>query len=219
MAAGGRSQEALAELCQTYWHPIYAYVRRRVPDVNEAQDLTQEFFYRLLKKEAIAKAQPNRGRFRAFLLTALKNFLANEWNKATAEKRGGGRVKLPLDFASADSLIQFEPFHELTPEKVYERRWVLTLVNEVLDRLRTEFAQAGKQHQFEQLKGALTGELTADDYARAGETLGITPAAAKQAAYRMRKRYREMFRQEVQRTTADEEDVEDEMRRLLHNLA
>jgi RNA polymerase sigma-70 factor (ECF subfamily) len=219
LAAGGRSQEALAELCQTYWYPIYAYVRRRVPDVNEAQDLTQEFFCRLLEKEAIAKAQPHRGRFRAFLLTALKNFLANEWNKVRARKRGGGKSGLSLDFGTAESLIQIEPFHEFTPEKVFERRWVLTLVNEVLDRLRTEFAQAGKQHHFEQLKGALTGEFAADDYARAGETLGITPAAAKQAAYRMRKRYREMFRQEVVRTTTGEEDIEDEMRRLLHNLA
>jgi RNA polymerase sigma-70 factor (ECF subfamily) len=219
LAAGGRSQEALAELCQTYWYPIYAYVRRRVPDVNEAQDLTQGFFCRLLEKEAIAKAQPHRGRFRAFLLTALKNFLANEWNKARTEKRGGGKTKLSLDFGSAESLIQIEPFHELTPEKLFERRWVVALVNEVLNRLQAEFAGAGKLHHFEQLKGALTGELTADDYERAGETLGITTAAAKQAAYRMRKRYREMFRQEVARTTAGEEDVEDEMRRLLRNLA
>jgi len=219
LAAGGRSQEALAELCQAYWYPIYAYVRRRVPDVNEAQDLTQEFFCRLLEKEAIARAQPHRGRFRAFLLTALKNFLANEWNKARAQKRGGGKTGLSLDFGSAESLIQIEPFHELTPEKLFERRWVVALVNEVLNRLQAEFAGAGKLHHFEQLKGALTGELAADDYVRAGETLGITPAAAKQAAYRMRKRYREMFRQEVARTTAAEEDVEDEMRRLLRNLA
>jgi RNA polymerase sigma-70 factor (ECF subfamily) len=124
-----------------------------------------------------------------------------------------------LDFGSAESLIQIEPFHELTPEKLFERRWVVALVNEVLNRLQAEFAGAGKLHHFEQLKGALTGELTADDYERAGETLGITTAAAKQAAYRMRKRYREMFRQEVARTTAGEEDVEDEMRRLLRNLA
>jgi RNA polymerase sigma-70 factor (ECF subfamily) len=219
LAAGGRSQEALAELCQAYWYPIYAYVRRRVPDVNEAQDLTQEFFCRLLEKEAIARAQPHRGRFRAFLLTALKNFLANEWNKARAQKRGGGKTRLSFDFDSAESLIQIEPFHELTPEKLFERRWVVALVNEVLNRLQAEFAEAGKLHHFEQLKGALTGELAADEYERAGETLGITPAAAKQAAYRMRKRYREMFRREVARTTAAEEDIEDEMRRLLRNLA
>ena len=145
--------------------------------------------------------------------------MANEWNKARTEKRGGGKTRLSLDFGSAESLIQIEPFHELTPEKLFERRWVVALVNEVLNRLQAEFAGAGKLHHFEQLKGALTGELTADDYERAGETLGITTAAAKQAAYRMRKRYREMFRQEVARTTAGEEDVEDEMRRLLRNLA
>jgi RNA polymerase sigma-70 factor (ECF subfamily) len=219
LAAGGRSQEALAELCQTYWYPIYAYVRRRVPDVNEAQDLTQEFFCRLLEKDGIAKAQPHRGRFRAFLLTSLKNFLANEWNKARAQKRGGAKTRLSLDFGSAESLIQIEPFHELTPEKLFERRWVVALVNEVLNQLQTELANGGKQHHFEHLKGALMGELTADDYQLAGEKLGITPAAAKQAAYRMRKRYREMFRQEVARTTAAEEDIEDEMRRLLRSLA
>ena len=215
----GDAQQALTQLCETYWRPLYVYVRRRVECVHEAQDLTQAFFCHLLEKDSIAKARPDLGRFRAFLLAALKNFLVNEWDKARAEKRGGGRVKLSLDFGSAESLIQIEPCHELTPEKLFERRWVLTLVNEVLDRLRTEFAQAGKQHHFEQLKGALTGELTAEEYARAGEALGITPAAAKQAAYRIRKRYRTIFRQEVARTTAGEEDVDDEMRRLLDNLA
>ena len=176
------AQQALTQLCETYWYPLYAYVRRRVETIDEAQDLTQAFFCHILEKDAIAKAQPDRGRFRAFLLAALKNFSANEWNRARAEKRGGGRAKLSLDFGSAESLIQIEPFHELTPEKIFERRWVLTLVNEVLARLRTDFVQAGKQHHFEQLKGALTGELAADDYARAGEMLGITPAAARQAA-------------------------------------
>ena len=213
------AQQALTELCETYWYPLYAYVRRRVESVHEAQDLTQAFFCHLLEKETIAKARPDRGRFRAFLLTALKNFLANEWDKARAEKRGGGRTKLSLDFDSAESRFQLEPFHELTPEKLFQRQWVFTLLNRVLDSLQTELAQAGKQDHFKQLKGALTGEATADDYARAAEMLGITPAAAKQAAYRMRKRYREMFRREVARTTAREEEISDEMPRLLRTLA
>jgi len=212
------AHQALAQLCETYWYPLYAYVRSRVRDAHEAKDLTQAFFCHFLEKDAIAKAQPDRGRFRTFLLTALRNFLANEWSKTRAEKRGGGTAMLSLDFGSAESRFQVEPFHELTPERLFERRWVLTLLNGVLENLQSEFALAGKQHYFEQLKGALTGEFTADDYTRAGETLGITPAAAKQAAYRMRKRYREMFRQEVARTTANEEEIADEMQRLLQSL-
>jgi RNA polymerase sigma-70 factor (ECF subfamily) len=213
------AQQALSQLCETYWYPLYAYVRRRVESVHEAQDLTQAFFSHLIEKDAIAKAQPDRGRFRAFLLTALKNFLANEWGKARAEKRGGGKAELSLDFGSAESRFQIEPFHELTPEKLFERRWALTLLNQVLENLRSELAQAGKRHHFEQLKVALTGEATADDYTRAAAALGITPAAAKQAGYRMRKRYRELLRQEIAQTIAHEEDVDDEMRRLLDNLA
>jgi RNA polymerase sigma-70 factor (ECF subfamily) len=215
------AQQALTHLCETYWYPLYSYVRRRVNSVHEAQDLTQAFFFHLLEKDAIAKAQPDRGRFRAFLLTALKNFLANEWGKARAEKRGGGKAKLSLDFGSAESRLQIEPSHELTPEKLYERRWVLTMLDHVLESLRTELAEAaeaGKQHDFEQLKGVLTGEATADDYAEAAEALEITTAAAKQAAYRLRKRYRELFRQEIARTLAPGEDVDDELRRLLRNL-
>ncbi len=214
----GDARQALAELCEAYWYPLYAYVRRRVDDVHEAQDLTQAFFCHLLEKDTIAKARPDRGRFRAFLLTALRNFLANQWDKARAEKRGGKRARLSLDFDSAESRFQIEPFHELTPEKLYQRQWVFTLLNRVLDGLQTELAEAGKQGHFEQLKGALTAEATADDYARAAAALDITPAAAKQAAYRMRKRYREMFRREVARTTAGEEEIGDEMRRLLRTL-
>ena len=126
------AQQALAELCQTYWYPLYAYVRRRVPNVHDAQDLTQAFFSHLLEKGTIARADRTRGRFRAFLLTALKHFLLNEWEKARAEKRGGGRPTLSLDFDSGESRYQIEPADEVTPETVYERRWVLTLLDLVL---------------------------------------------------------------------------------------
>jgi RNA polymerase sigma-70 factor (ECF subfamily) len=213
------SRTALTQLCENYWYPLYAYVRRRVDDVHAAQDLTQAFFSDLLEKRAISKADRDRGRFRAFLLTALKNFLSNQQQKARAEKRGGGRAELSLDFDAGESRYQVEPSHELTADKLYERRWVLTLLDQVLERLRHELVEAGKASDFEQFKGALTGELAADDYERAAAALEITPAAAKQAAYRMRKRYRQLFRQEVARTVAEEADVDDEIGRLLETLA
>lgn len=213
------SRDALAQLCETYWYPLYAYVRRRVHDVHEAQDLTQTFFSFLLEKQTIARADPGRGRFRAFLLTALKNFLANEWDKTRAVKRGGGKAELSLNFDSGESRYQIEPVHELTAEKLYERRWVLTILDQVLECLRYELTQAGKPQYFEQFKGALTGEATADDYTQVAAALGITPAAAKQAAYRLRKRYRELFRAEVARTVEHEEDVDQEIGRLLSVLS
>lgn len=223
LAAGAQnddgSHEALTELCESYWYPLYAYVRRRVSDVHEAQDLTQSFFTHLMEKDALAHVQPHRGRFRSFLLTALKHFLANEWRNGRTQKRGGGNTVLSLDFDSAESRFQAEPSHEVTPEKLFERRWVLTLLDQVLERLRLELTDAGREVEFEQLKIGLTGEASAADYEQAGDALGISADAAKQAAYRLRKRYRELFRQEVARTVADGQDVNDELRRLLDNLS
>jgi len=212
------SRDALAQLCEAYWYPLYAYVRRRVHDVHEAQDLTQAFFSRLLEKQTIARADPERGRFRTFLLAALQNFLHNEWEKTRAAKRGGGKLELSLDFDSGESRYQIEPAHEMTAERLYERQWVLTILDEVLERLRNELVQDGKPQYFDQFKGALTGEATADDYDKAAVALGITPAAAKHAAYRLRKRYRELFRAEVARTVECEEDVDPEIERLLSIL-
>lgn len=218
-AVSQESKRALESLCESYWIPVYAYVRRTVASVEGAQDLTQGFFAYLLEKDAVAKADPKRGRFRAFLLTALKNFLANERHKARAEKRGGGKAALSLDFDSGESRCQLEPSHELTPERLYERRWVLTLLDQVLYGLRIELAEAGKEPHFEKLKAALTGEMASADYEQAAEALGITAAAAKQAAYRLRKRYRELFRLEVARTVADDSEVDDEIGRLLETLS
>jgi RNA polymerase sigma factor (sigma-70 family) len=212
------SRDALAQLCEAYWYPLYAYVRRRVDNVHEAQDLTQAFFSKLLEKQMIASADRDRGRFRTFLLTALKNFLTNEWNKTLAAKRGGGKVELSLDFDSGESRYRIEPSHDLTPERLYERRWLLTLLDQVLECLRVELTEAGKPRYFEQFKVTLTDEATSDDYDRAAVALGITPAAAKQAAYRLRKRYRELFRAEVARTVDREEDVDQEIGLLLDGL-
>lgn len=216
---GQTSRTALAQLCASYWYPLYAYVRRQESDVHRAQDLTQEFFSHLLELRAITKADRNRGRFRAFLLAALKNFLVNQRQRAHAEKRGGGKAELSLDFDSGESQFQIEPFHAVTAEKLYERRWVLTLLDQVLQRLRAELIEEGKADDFEQFKESLTGEATADDYERAAAALDMTPAAAKQAAYRMRRRYRQLFREEVARTLADPAELDDEIGRLLANLA
>src|SRR5271155_2907054 len=149
LAAGQRSSPqssaALATLCENYWYPLYAYVRRRGHDSDEAQDLTQAFFTRLLEKNDLAAADPERGRFRSFLLASLKHFLANEWDRARAEKRGGGRSVLSIDFGTAEERYRAEPSHELTPEKIFERRWALTVLDHALKRLRTEFAGGGRE--------------------------------------------------------------------------
>lgn len=223
LAAGGRqdqdAQTALARLCESYWYPLYAYVRRQVDNVDEAQDLTQSFFAHLLEKGTVARADRSRGRFRAFLLTAMKNFLTNQWRKEGAKKRGGLRPKLSLDFDVGESKFKYEPAHELTAEKHFERRWVTTLLDLVLERLRNELTVAGKADHFEQLKNSLVGNSDAIDYQQVATALGMTPAAAKQAAYRLRKRYRQLFREEVARTVEDETKVDEEIGQLLATLA
>lgn len=198
--AGHEGRIALAQLCETYWYPLYAYVRRRVENVHDAQDLIQAFFSHLLERRAIARADRNRGRFRSFLVTSLKNFLANEWDKARAEKRGGVKAELSLDFDSGESRYQFEPSHELTPEKLYERRWVLTLLNLVMGRLQGEYEASGRAGQFERLKGTLTGDRGRPRYAALAAEPGMSEEAARQAASRLPKRYRELLREEVART-------------------
>lgn len=212
------SRGALESLCQAYWFPVYSYVRRHV-QLDDAQDLTQGFFTHLLDTQAIGKAHPERGRFRAFLLTTLKNFLANEWHKVQAEKRGGGNAPLRLDFETGESRYQIEPVHDVTPEKLFERKWVLALIDQVLESLRLELAAEGRPAHFEHLKPGIVGEMAAEAYEQAAAALDISAAAAKQAAYRLRKRYRELFRQEVARTVAEDAEIDDEIGRLLEILA
>jgi DNA-directed RNA polymerase specialized sigma24 family protein len=212
------SQRALESLCSSYWEPLYAYVRRRVPDVSEAQDLTQAFFVELLEKNYVGSATPQRGRFRAFLLTAFKHFLSRQWEKARAQKRGGGRAKLPLDFSTADSKYSFEPSGGLTAERLYERTWSITLLAQVMERLREEFVQAGKSDQFDELKEFLIGDHSGRTYANAAEQLQTTEAAAKMAVSRMRKRYRELLREEIAHTVDREDEIEDEIRSLFESL-
>ena len=222
LAAGRRedsvSQQALAELCQAYWYPIYAYVRRRVSDVHEAQDLTQDFFARLLEKQSIAAADPSRGRFRAFLLTACKRFLVNEWHKARAAKRGGGHVPLSLDFESGESKYVVEAVDTLTAERLYERQWAIALLARVMERLREEFAQKGKLLHFEQLKQFISGSKRTESYVAAAGALAITEGAVKVAAHRLRARYRDLLRSEIAQTVQEPHEVDDEIRSLFDVL-
>lgn len=212
------ARTALETLCGRYWFPLYAFARRRVPDISDAQDLTQEFFLRLLEKNSLAAAAPDRGRFRSFLLSSLKNFLANEWDRANAQKRGGGRERLSLDWESGESRLSLEPAHSDTPEREFERQWALTLLDVVVRRLQGEFSTSDKLRQFEWLKETLTGNRAAMDYSTIAAELQMSEEAARQAAHRLRKRYRELLREEVAATVESDNEVEDEIGRLLAAL-
>ncbi len=212
------SQQALAELCQAYWHPIYAYVRRRISNVHEAQDLTQEFFARLLENQTIATADPNRGRFRAFLLTACKRFLINEWHKERATKRGGGQKPLSLDFESEESKYVIELVDTLTAERLYERQWAITLLARVVERLKQEFTLKDQSQHFEQMKQFISGSKSTEAYVAAADALGISEGAVKVAAHRLRARYRELLRNEIAQTLQGPQEVDDEIRSLFEVL-
>jgi RNA polymerase sigma-70 factor (ECF subfamily) len=219
VAAAGQGQspeskEALATLCRLYWYPLYAYARRRLPTVEDAQDLTQAFFVQLLEKAFLQDADPQRGRFRSFLLTAFKNFLCKERDKANAKKRGGGQHLVPLDFQAGERSYHLEPADHVTPEAIYERRWALTLLEKALTRLRDEFTDAGKGRLFEGLKESLTGEAPSRRYAQVAEDLGISEPAVKVAVYRLRRRYQELLRAEIAQTVDRPEDVDEELRDL-----
>jgi RNA polymerase sigma-70 factor (ECF subfamily) len=214
-----RARDALARLCQTYWYPLYAYVRRLGNSPPDAQDLTQEFFARLLEKNYLAGADESRGRFRSFLLAALKHFLANEWDKARAQKRGGGQIPISIDLGTAETSCGFEPVDNLTAEKIYERRWALTLLEQVLRRLREEHVRDGKEKLFEQLKATLTEASRTVAYAEIARRLDTTEGAVKVAVHRLRQRYREVLRAEIADTVASPGEVEDELRNLFAALS
>ena len=222
LAAGHRSspdsQRALESLCEAYWYPLYAYVRRRVADIHEAQDLTQAFFTDLLAKNYVGKATSERGRFRAFLLTALKHFLSKEWERGKAQKRGGGKLPISLDFELANSRCLIEPAIELTADQLYDREWAVTLLGQVMQQLEDEFVRSGKKRQFHELKAFLIGEHSGATYSDVAFKLGITEAAAKMAAHRMRRRYRALLREEIAQTVAHPDEVEDEIRKLFVTL-
>jgi RNA polymerase sigma-70 factor (ECF subfamily) len=212
------AEAALTALCQSYWFPLYAFIRRQGHTADEAQDLTQEFFARLLEKDFLEAVDRDKGRFRSFLLAACKHFLANERDRARAQKRGGGRQPLPLDLRDAEARFSHEPAHTLTAEKLFDRRWALTLLDEVLARLRQEYAGKDKAELFEALRPYLVGDREKIPYARAAGQLGLTDGAVKVAVHRLRQRYRERLREEIARTVGDPEQVDDEIRELFTAL-
>jgi RNA polymerase sigma-70 factor (ECF subfamily) len=212
-----KAQAALANLCQTYWYPLYAFVRRQGCSPQDAEDLTQEFFARLMAKRSLRAVDRVKGRFRSFLLAALKHFLANEWARAKCLKRGGGQTLIPLDALSAETRFGREPADHCTPEASYERSWALALLDRVLARLAGEQERAARQAQFAQLQGCLTGALP--PYVELAAKLGTTEGAVKVAVHRLRQRYRELLREEIALTVASPAEIEDEIRRLFRALA
>jgi len=211
-----KAEEALAWLCRAYWYPLYAYVRRQGHSIEDAQDSTQEFFARLLERKSLRHADRNRGRFRTFLLTSFKHFLINEWNKANREKRGGGCQVISLNAEETETRFRAEP---ASPDKAFERRWALVLLERVLDQLQGEFATVERSQLFEELKASLTGDGSECSYAEIGLRLGMSEGNLKVTVHRLRRRYRELLREEIARTVEDPEAVDEEMRDLFAALS
>jgi RNA polymerase sigma factor (sigma-70 family) len=214
-----RAAESLENLCSLYWRPLYAFIRRQGESPHDAQDLTQEFFLRLLKKDYLNAVDQGKGRFRSFLLAALKHFLSNERDRARAQKRGGGQSPLSLDFPGEETHLSFQPADNLTPEILYEQRWATTLLEQALARLRQDYAGQGKEPLFEQLKITLTGERGSVAYSTLGASLGLSEAAIKMAVHRLRQRYRECVRAEIAQTVATTNEIEDELRHVMSVFA
>jgi RNA polymerase sigma factor (sigma-70 family) len=214
-----RADAALEKLCRTYWYPLYAYVRRRGQSAVDAQDLTQAFFARLLERNWVGDADRSRGRFRTFLLTAMSRFLAGEWDKVRAQKRGGGHAHVPLQLDTAEIRYGLEPVDDHTPEQSYERRWALTLLETVLRRLKEEYDHEGRGELFAQLTPSLTGGRESQPYAELAGQLKMNEGAVKVAVHRLRKRYRQLLRSEITQTMTETEDVDEELRHLFGVLA
>ena len=213
------SQHALDELCQTYWFPLYAYVRRRGYAKADAEDLVQAFFARLLEKNFFANADSEKGKFRAFLLASLKHFLANEWDKSQAQKRGGGAAHLSLDWQTADTKFQVAATNEPSPDKAFDREWALALLAKVIERLRKECEADGKIKLFDQLKMCLTAGKADSAQVEVAKVLEMEEGAVRVAIHRLRKRYRVLLRDEIAQTLTDESQVDAEMQALFGAFA
>lgn len=218
--AGGSSQanEALEKLCGGYWYPLYAYVRRKGHNPHDAQDLTQEFFARLLKGNFLATIEQRKGRFRTFLLASLEHFLAKEWARVNSQKRGRGAVLVSLDNRDAEGRYAQEPADPTSPQKLYERRWAMTLLDRALDRLKQECLSADQGELFERAKNLLSGDQEETSYAEMGKALGLTEGAFKVAVHRLRQRYGKLLRLEIAETVSLPDEVEEEIRFLFSAL-
>ncbi|MEW6304816.1 MAG: sigma-70 family RNA polymerase sigma factor [Verrucomicrobiota bacterium] len=213
-----KSAEALEKLCASYWYPLYAFARMRGYPPHDAQDHTQEFFAHLLERNSLHRADPQKGRFRSFLLASFKHFLANEWDRAHAQKRGGHVAFISLDAQSAEARFALEPISDLTPETLYHQRWALTVLDRAFNALRIECAHNGKSALFEELKPFLSSEANAGDYTSAAAHLNMSPNAIGVAVHRLRQRYRELVRAEIAQTVTTPADLDSEMNHLFAAL-
>jgi RNA polymerase sigma factor (sigma-70 family) len=212
-------QAALEKLCRAYWYPLYAYVRRSGHDEEAAKDQTQAFFARLLEKNYVRQADRQRGRFRSFLLSALKHFLADEWDKATSLKRGGGQTLLSLDDEAAEDRYRLEPADETSPDKLFDRRWALATLEQAADRLRAEYRETGRGELFDQVQGFLAGTEEGSGYAAAAARMGMSENTLKSYVHRLRARNRELLREVIADTVASPAQINEELRDLFAALA
>lgn len=217
--ASPRAEEALARLCYLYWYPLYAFIRRQGYSADEAQDLTQGFFARFLEKGYLRDVHREKGRFRSFLLVACKHFVAKERDCARALKRGGGQELVPIDREAAEGRYRREPSHDLTPDRLYQRQWALTLLDQVRLRLRAELVASGRADRFDRLKVFLTGDEGSEAYAAAGRDLGLSEGAVKVAVHRLRRRYRKLLRESIAETVNGPAEVDGEIRQLMEALS
>jgi DNA-directed RNA polymerase specialized sigma24 family protein len=218
-AESPQAAEALEKLCRTYWYPLYAYVRRRGFGHDDAQDLTQGFLLQLLAHKSFGRVDRSKGRFRSFLLGGLNHFLADQRDRANAQKRGGGHSILSLDAQAAEQRYRLEPVDERSPDRLFERAWAMALLDSVLASLEEEFRDAGKVELFERLREFLVAGMEPPTYAEAGAETGMTSEAVRKAVHRLRHRYYGLFREEIARTVADASEVEEEMRYLCDVIA
>ena len=205
---------ALERLCHNYWYPLYAYIRRKGYDPHKAQDLNQEFFYRLLKENYLGAVDRRRGKFRSFLLAALNHFLSNQRDHERAAKRGGGQTLVSLDDTEAEDRFKLEPASDLSPEKIFERNWFLTLFDQALQHLREEQSNAGREQLFDALKSFIVDDASSGEYNVVAERVQMTPNAVAVTVHRWRERYKKLVYEEIVRTVADSSEIEDELHRF-----
>ena len=223
LTAGGEDMEqaerALAELCRAYWYPLYAYARRQGADEHDAQDLTQSFFESIIRRNDLTKVHPKKGRFRSWLLNCMKHFMLNEWKKARRLKRGGQYNIVSLDADEAEERYRREPADTLSADRIFERRWALTVIENALDRLESEYESAGKGDLFQLLKNTITGDDEKVRYAEIAEQVGLSEGGVKTAVHRLRKRQRELIRAAVMETVSTASEADEELRHLMGVLS
>ena len=215
---GPDGSQAMSVLCEKYWKPLYSWARSRTKDVHKAQDLTQGFFAHILAKNSLRQAAPDRGRFRSFLLTSLKNYIASEYVRENAQQRGGGWQAISLDFDDGERHFGLAVLDNMSPDRIFDRSWTLTVLDQVMRQLRSEFEQSKTVDRFDALQPALNSSAEDLDYSNIADRLQITEVAARQAASRLRKRYRELLKAEVSRTLVDPTDIDDELHRMFQSL-